>query len=263
MITKSRDELYDLVERILSAAGADADNAAITAEHLVRANLSGVDTHGVFHVSGYVEAIKKGELAPAAKPDILKQKGSSILITGNWTFGQVAAQFATGQAIELAREHGISVAAIVQTHHIGRLGHYSEIAGEADMISMVWAGGFGEVQPAATPYGGRGRWLHTNPISMGFPAGEESTTMFDFATTAISGVKVVNARKRGEPVASGCIVDRDGNPTTNAEDFFDGGGHARRVGAEGEVRRRLRAVRSGPGRTRPVPPSALRNGHRH
>ena len=51
MVTKSRDELYDLVARILSAAGADADNAAITAEHLVRANLSGVDTHGVFRVT--------------------------------------------------------------------------------------------------------------------------------------------------------------------------------------------------------------------
>lgn len=93
------------------------------------------------------------------------------------------------------------------------------------MISMIWAGGFGEVQPAATPFGGRERWLHTNPISMGFPAGEEPNTVFDFATTTTSGVKVVNAQKRGEPVPAGCIVDCDGLPTTNAEDFFNGGGH--------------------------------------
>lgn len=72
MITKSRDALYSLVERILSAAGADSENAAITTEHLVRANLSGVDSHGVFHVSGYVDAIQKGELAATAKPEVIK-----------------------------------------------------------------------------------------------------------------------------------------------------------------------------------------------
>lgn len=225
MITKTQSELYDIVEKILTAAGADSDNAAITARHLVLANLSGVDTHGVWHVSGYVDAIKKEELLATAKPEIVGGSGSSILVSGNWTFGQVLGQFATERVIELADKHGIAVAGMVRCHHLGRLGHYPEMAAEAGMISMVWAGGFGEVKPAATPFGGRERWLHTNPVSMGFPSGSETTTMFDFATTAISGVKVDNARRRGEPLPPGCIVDRDGNPSTNAEDFFSGGGH--------------------------------------
>ena len=225
MITKRRGELYEIVERILVTAGADAENAATVAEHLVRANLSGVDTHGVYHVAGYVDAIKKEELLPAAKPEMIKQGGSQVLVSGNWTFGQVAAKFATEQAIELARAHGIAIAGLVRTHHIGRLGHFTEMAAEAGMLSMVWAGGFGEVAPAATPYGGRERWLHTNPISMGFPAGKETPVMFDFATTAISGVKVNNARRDGRALPPGCIVDREGNPTTDPEDFFNGGGH--------------------------------------
>jgi len=164
---------------------------------------------------GYVDAIKKGEIAPSAKPEIIKQSGSSMMVSGNWTFGQVAAQFATERTIDLAREHGIAVTGLVQVHHIGRLGHYPEMAARAGMISMVWAGGYGEVKPAATPYGDRERWLHTNPISMGFPSGGETPTMFDFATTTISGVKVDNARRRGEPLPAGCIVDSDGRPTTD------------------------------------------------
>jgi len=60
LTTKSRSELYEIVEKILSTAGADAENAAITAEHLVRANLSGVDTHGVWHVGGLCRRDQKG-----------------------------------------------------------------------------------------------------------------------------------------------------------------------------------------------------------
>ncbi len=225
MITKSHSELYDIIEKILTAAGADSENAAITAEHLVRANLSGVDTHGVWHIGGYVEAIQKEEILATAKPEVIQQNGSSMMVSGNWTFGQVAAKFATERTIELAGEHGIAVTGVVQCHHFGRLGHYPEMAADAGMILLMWAGGYGEVSPAATPYGGRERWLHTNPIALGFPSGSGTTTMSDFATTAISGVKVNNAQRRGEQLPEGCIVDSEGRPSTNAEDFFSGGGH--------------------------------------
>lgn len=90
---------------------------------------------------------------------------------------------------------------------------------------MVWAGGYSEEEPATVPYGGRTRVLHTNPMAMGFPAGEEPRMMFDYATTAMSGVKVVNAQRRGERLPPGSIVDKDGNPSTDANDFFSGGGH--------------------------------------
>jgi len=225
MPTKTSSELHQIVERILIAAGADKENAAIVAEHLVRANLSGVDTHGVWHVGGYVGAIKDGSIVPTAKPELIQQDGNYTLVSGNWTFGQVTAQFAMQHAIESAKSHNMALVGIVQTHHIGRLGHYSEMAASAGMISMTWAGGYGEVAPATVPYGGRQRLLHTNPISMGFPAAEGVPVMFDFATTPISGVKVDNAKRRGEALPPGCIVDKDGRDSTNPNDFFEGGGH--------------------------------------
>lgn len=49
--------------------------------------------------------------------------------------------------------------------------------------------------------------------------------MFDYATTAMSGVKVVNAQRRHEQLPPGCIVDKDGNLSTDANDFFSGGAH--------------------------------------
>ncbi len=235
MIIKTADELYELVRKIFLKAGADERNANGVAEHLVSANLSGVDTHGVWHVPRYVAAIKTGELVPTTSPEILSETPTTALITGNWTFGQVGARYAMEVAIEKASEHNVTVVSLVQAHHIGRLGYYVEMAASKGMIGMLWAGGYGEVEPGTAPYGGRARLLHTNPLAMGFPTGDEPTMMFDYATTALSGIKVVNAQRRGEQLPPGCIIDKAGNPTTNPNDFFDGGAYVPFGGHKGSA----------------------------
>jgi len=241
MIIKA-EELKALVVRILVTAGASKSNADCVAAHLVSANLSGVDTHGVWHLARtYLPAIKSGEIVPDAVPEILTEAPVSALVTGHWTFGQVAAKYAMEVAVGKASEHGVSVVSLLQSHHIGRLGEYAEMALAQKMIAMVWGGGYSEESPAAVPYGGRKRALSTNPISMGFPAGPADRMLIDFATTAGSGVKVANAKQKGEPLPPGWIVDKNGTPSTNAMDFFDGGayqpfgghkGYALMMGAE-------------------------------
>jgi len=224
-ILKSAKELEHLTTEIFVAAGASDSNARDVAEHLVRAELSGVVTHGVCHVREYVRNIMDEALVPDSSPEIIVNEPSAALITGNWTFGQVAAKYATNVAIEKAREHGSSVVSIVATHHTGRLGHYVEMAAENRMISMVLSGGYSEIVQATVPYGGRSAILHTNPMALGSPCGEESPMMFDWATTGIAGMKVNQAREKGEQLPPGCIVDKDGNETTDPEDFFNGGAH--------------------------------------
>ncbi len=225
MITRTADELHALVKQILLAAGADEGNAEEVAQHLVLSNLSGVDTHGIWPIPLYVAGIKNDEILPAAKPAIMQETATSALVTGNWTFGHVTAKYAMELAISKARTQNMAVVGIVQSHHIGRLGTYVEMAAEENMVGMVWAGGFGQVEPVSVPYGGKRRVLHTNPISIGLPAGEESTMMFDWATTALSGVKIENAYSRREQLPPYSIVDKDGVPTTNPDEFFAGGGH--------------------------------------
>ena len=225
MIVQPADELRKLVTKILRSAGADEPNAAAVAQHLVLANLSGVDTHGVCHVARYVKGIRDGLIVPTASPEVLRETASTALVSGHWTFGHTAARFAMEVAIEKAKAESMAIISLVQAHHIGRLGHYVEMAAADELISMVWAGGFGAEIPVAVPYGGRKPLLHTNPIAMGFPAGAEPPMMIDFATTTLAGVKVLNAHNRKQQLPPGCIVDQQGNPTTNPADFYDGGGH--------------------------------------
>src|SRR3954462_3004554 len=108
MIVKTADELRELVERTLLVAGADARNAQMVANHLVLANLSGVHSHGVWHVPSYVAGIRGGVIAPTAWPVVVHETATSALVKGNWTFGHVAAEFAMEQAIEKAAQAGIA-----------------------------------------------------------------------------------------------------------------------------------------------------------
>ena len=225
MPTKTPQELHSLVTNILLAVGATEANASRVAEALVSSHLAGVDPHGVWHLAGYVHDIRDGYLVPTAVPEIVSETTATALVTGNWTFGFVAAKYAMELAIQKAGKQGVSVVGIVRCGHIGRLGEYSEMAAAEGMVSMVWAGGYSEDQQTTMPYGGLKPILHTNPLSMGFPAGDEVPMILDFATTGVSGSKVVQARDRGEKLPSGNIVDKDGNPTTNPEEFFNGGGH--------------------------------------
>ena len=225
MVTKTAGELRRLTRQILEAAGAVPDQAEIVADHLVLANLRGVDSHGVWHIQGYVRAIRDGHIRIAAEPKIARETPASALVQGDWTFGHVVGRFAMQTAIAKAGNQGLSVVSLVQTHHIGRLGHYAEMAAAEGMVSMVWAGGQGAEKPAAVPYGGRKALFHTNPIAMGLPAGGQAPVIIDFATSATAGVKVINAFNRNQQLPPDSVVDKDGNPTTDPRRFMDGGAH--------------------------------------
>ena len=218
------EKLHTLVRRILLAAGADERNADRVAEALVSSNLSGVDTHGVFHLPRYVNEIREGTLVPTGWPEIVRETRSTALITGNWTFGHVVAKYAMEVAIKKASAQSVAVVSFVRATHIGRLGEYAEMAASNGMISLVWASGYGEETPAAVPFGGRVPVLHTNPIAIGVPGGQEPAMVADFATTTIAGSKVRIAHNRGQQAPPGSLVDREGKPTTDPSGWPEEGG---------------------------------------
>jgi hydroxycarboxylate dehydrogenase B len=223
VVVMPADALHDRVRRILLAAGADQRNAERVAEALVSADVCGVGTHGVWHLDRYVAAIKSGEIVATAWPEVLFETPTTALVSGNWAFGHVTAKYAMDVAIAKAEKQTVAVVGAVKLCHIGRLGEYVELAASRGMISQLWGGGFSEEVPFAVPYGGRKRALNTNPVAMAFPYRTGAQMMFDFATTATAAAKIYDARDQNKALPPGCIVDKDGNPTTDATAFFDGG----------------------------------------
>jgi LDH2 family malate/lactate/ureidoglycolate dehydrogenase len=124
--------------------------------------------------------------------------------------------------IQKAQSAGIAAVGIRNCNHIGRLGLYAEQAADADILSMVTLCG-GGLGTSTTPYGGAGKALGSNPFAFGVPAGKEPPVILDFATTVVAGGKVAVAREKNERIPEGWIVDKDGRPTTDPNDFSKGG----------------------------------------
>lgn len=216
------EALEGLARSIFAAAGAPEDVAAHVAAHLVKANLSGHDSHGVIRIPRYVQLIDEGTLVPHARPEVVREWPAAAVVDGRRGFGQVAASFALEVAMRKAETQGVGAASIRRCNHIGRLGDYTETAAERGYIALVTYGTAGPNSGHAAPFGGAARHLGTNPWSVGVP-GSTPPVVVDFATTVVAEGKIQVARAKHAPLPPGSIVDKDGNPTTNAEDFYAGG----------------------------------------
>jgi hydroxycarboxylate dehydrogenase B len=208
---------------LLSAMGADEEVGAEVARHLVRANLSGHDSHGVLRLPGYVSQVDEGRLVPSARPVLVHERECVAVFDVRGSFGH----FATAQALEWAmgraRDHGLAVASLRHPTHIGRLGEYTERATEAGLVAAVTVGTAGEGQRLAVPFGGSAPALGTNPWSLGVPGARGRRVVFDAATTVVAEGKVHFARDRGAELPPGCILAADGSPSRNPDDFYNGG----------------------------------------
>ena len=222
MLVFSAEKLTESARRIFAAAGAPEDIAEMVARSLVESNLAGHDSHGVIRVPAYVQQIRAGRLAPAGRPSVIRETTTTAVVAGNWGFGQLAAFYATDLAIRKAQESQTATIGCVQCNHVGRLGEYAEIVARAGLLAMATVGGFAG-SGAVAPFGGAGRALGTNPISFGVPADQHPPVIVDFATSMVAEGKLQVARAKHSAIPEGWILDKEGRPSTDAEDFYAGG----------------------------------------
>ena len=219
MPTLPAAELTAFSSAVFVAAGARDEDAQIVSESLVGANLVGHDSHGVMRLPFYVEWMEKGWVNTQATFKVVTEAGSFAVIDGDWGFGQVMGRKATKLAIRKARENGTAIVAGRQCCHMGRFGEYPAMAAEAGMAAVLFANTHGGGKIVA-PWGGVERRLSANPIAIGIPRKNASPIVVDVSTCTIAEGKIRNMRTAGEPVPEGCIIDAEGNPTTNAADFY-------------------------------------------
>jgi len=220
MALHRQEELRALMRSILEAAGTPAACAVVVSDSLVDANLAGHDSHGVIRVIQYLDQVKSGALDPSAEPDVIQRTGAMAKVDGKWGWGQPAMLMAADEAIGLAREYGLGLAAVERCYHIGRVAPYVERVASENMVGMAMA----NAGPAVAPYGGRSRVMGTNPIAWAVPrAGEGPLVSLDIATAFIAEGKLRVARAKGAPCPPGAIVNIEGAPSIDPADFYDGG----------------------------------------
>ena len=211
--------LHNVAFRILLAEDVPEREAEIVATHLVKSNLVGHDSHGIIRVPFYVELIHKGNIVPGSPFEVVKETPTTACIDGHWGFGFVVTEQAMRLAIEKARAHNVAAVTIIHQGHIGRLGAFPAMAAQEGMIGLITsAGGRGPFKKVL-PFGGRATRFNTNPLSIAAPSDTEATIVLDMTTSAVAGGKITLAISRKEQVPNTWLLDEDGNPTTDPNDY--------------------------------------------
>ena len=215
-------DLRTFARDVFIACKVPVDIAEEVAMALSLADLSGHPSHGAIRVPSYVEMIDDGRVIPANRPFDISRSANTVLIDANWGFGHPAAAYSTRAVASMALESGLALAGCVHLNHIGRLGQWAELAAELGIVLIMLTGGEYTTM-TGTPFGGRGRVLSTNPMAAAVPSATSGSMILDFATTASAEGKLRVARAKGMQVPPNTIIDKHGNPTTDPEDFYDGG----------------------------------------
>jgi LDH2 family malate/lactate/ureidoglycolate dehydrogenase len=133
----------------------------------------------------------------------------------------VASVKAAKKAVELAKVHGIGIAASNHTHtSSGSIGYFARQIAREGFIALVCVGN-GD-WAAVAPTGSAEAKLGTNPLSYAFPY-DGGEVVFDTATAAIAYYGVVQAMLTGEPLPEGAALNSLGQPTTDAKDVLGTG----------------------------------------
>lgn len=223
-VTVAADNLRAVVRAVVEHAGSVEREAALVAEQLVEANLTGHDSHGVGMLPRYVEVLGEGGLRPNERLRVVSDAGPLLMLDGNAGYGQVMAHDAMVLGIERAALHGVAVVGLANSHHIGRIGHWAEQCIAAGLVSIHFVNVLS--RPLVAPFGGRDARFITNPFCVGIPLPNGEPIVLDFATSRIAMGKVRVAYNKGERVKPDTLLDADGEPTTDPAVMFASPGGA-------------------------------------
>jgi len=218
----SLPDLLDLAECALAAAGASAAMAASTAKALVRADAQGLASHGVARVPQYAGFLKNGRADGKAVAALTRAKGAAILIDAKDGLAFPACDLAIGEAIARAREYGIAIAGVTNSHHFGVAAYHLEAVAAQGMAGIAMGNSPAAMPMAASQGFGKRALFGTNPIAAVFPRRHGAAISIDLSLSEVARGKIMLAAQKGERIPLGWALDKEGNPTTDAKAALEG-----------------------------------------
>ncbi|MGC9333532.1 MAG: Ldh family oxidoreductase [Anaerolineae bacterium] len=205
-------KLLDFCVRVFEKMGVDSEDARITADVLVQANLRGIDSHGVARLARYVNGLRDGVMVARPEVKTTHETPTTVTIDAGAGLGQPVSYRAMRQAMEKAKAYGCGFATVRNSNHYGIAGYYAMMALKDDMVGMSST----NAAVLVVPTFGRNAVYGTNPIALAVPAHEERPFVMDMATSTVPRGKLEVYERQEKPMPLGWATDDRGIPTPDA-----------------------------------------------
>ncbi len=201
---------------ILLSRGCPAGKAQVIAREMVRNSLEGTYSHGIQRFPLLVRMLDEGSIRPQAEPVKLFAFGGFERWDGGSGLGIPNALFSMGQAMELARVHGLGCVAMRNTNHWLRAATYGYQACEAGMAGIC----FTNTMPNMPAWGAEDPRLGNNPIVFAFPW-KEGAVLVDTAMSQFSYGALETAMLEGRRLSVPGGFDSSGRLTDDPIAVFE------------------------------------------
>ena len=218
-ISISLNEIYDLAKKILLFNGCDEENASILSDTIMRAERDGSLSHGLFRLPAYVASLKSKKVNGKARLEVKKISPSIVKVLGNSAFAPMVLKVGLPELIKLAKETGVAVLAITNSHHMAAMWPETEAIAEAGLVGFACT----SYKPMVAPAGAKKALFGTNPISFAWPRPGKTPVVYDMATAAMAMGEVMVAARDGHRVPLGTGLNKDGKETTDPKEISKGG----------------------------------------
>jgi len=218
-VSLTLDEIFDLAKKTLLANGCDEETSSILSDLLMKAERDGSLSHGLFRLPAYVSGLKSGKINGKGKPEVKKISESVIKVLGNNCLAPIVLNKGLPELIKAAKENGVAVLAINNSHHMAAMWPETEILAEAGLVAFACT----SYKPAVAPAGAIKPLFGTNPISFAWPRPGKTPVVFDMATASMAMGEVQVAKREGHKVPIGTGLTKDGKKTTDPAEIADGG----------------------------------------
>ena len=219
IISVSLNEIESHTIRALENHGAASWVAKEVAKAVRVAEAENNKICGLYYLDSYCKQLQSGRVDGQIQPEVAQPKSGSIYVDAKDGFAQAAFSKGLQSAVESAKENGICLFVIAHSHTCTSLGYFTAQIAKHGLIGI----GTTNAPACVSPPGGNKPILGTNPISMSVPSPNKTVAFqFDQSTSAIAIGKIRMAAAANEAIPEGWAIDRDGNPTTNAEAALGG-----------------------------------------
>jgi delta1-piperideine-2-carboxylate reductase len=123
------------------------------------------------------------------------------------------------ELIKTAKENGVAVLAINNSHHMAAMWPETEAVAEEGLVAFACT----SYKPAVAPAGATKPLFGTNPISFAWPRPGKTPVVFDMATASMAMGEVQVAKREGHKVPLGTGLTKEGKETTDPGEIADGG----------------------------------------